>query len=174
MAIALVSDEIRLHPSYSGAFFLLEHALSSLSEVVGVDVPIELMENERDFRRLLEKAQIRMLPLQVNAAHPIHEAVIESFGVAFGTVNDSGEFAELRELLKHASTELDPVERRAKYADIERLAMERALVVPLFVGYLDDQVLLQPWVNGFNLKRFGGSVFHDVWFDDTAPERALP
>ena len=174
LAIALVNNDVRLHSSYSGAFFLLEHALSSLSEVVGVDVPIELMENEGDFRRLLEERQIHLLPLQVNAAHPIHETVIESFGVAFGAVNDSGEFAELRELLKHASTELDPVERRAKYADIERQAMERALVVPLFVGYLEDQVLLQPWVNGFNLKRFGGSVFYDVWFDDTAPERALP
>ena len=174
LAIALASNDVKLHSSYSGAFSLLEHALSSLSEVAGVDVPIELMENEGDFRKLLEAGQIDMLPLPVNAAHPIHETVIESFGVAFGAVNESGEFADLREQLKHASTELDPVERRAKYADIERHALEKALVVPLFVGYLEDQVLLQPWVHGFNLKRFGGSAFHDVWFDDTAPERAIP
>ena len=174
LAIALASNDVGLQSSYSGAFFLLEHALGSLSEVVGVDVPIEKMANERDFQKLLQEGQIHMLPLQLSPAHPIHESVIESFGVAFGAVNDSGEFAKLRKLLKYASTELDPVERRAKYAEIERHALERALVVPLFVGYLEDQVLLQPWVNGFNPKRFGGSVFHDVWFDDSAPERALP
>ena len=171
---ALADYDVNLHSSYSGFIPLLEDALASFSEVVGVEVGIEFINTEDDFQQLLDDGQILMRPLQPSPIHPVNEAVIDSFAVAFGTAKDGGEFEDLKNRLNIAATELDPVERSAMYADIERRALERALVVPLLVGYPERQIILQPWVHGFNLKRFGGSVFHDVWFDDTAPQRPLP
>ena len=170
----LEKNNVALKSSYSGVFSVLKPALESVSDFFGVDILIEFIESGEEFQQQLDDGEIVMMPLQVNPVHPFNETVINSFGTVFGEVKDSGEFADLRNLLASASTELDPVERNAKYAEIEKRALERALVVPLLVGRIESETIVQPWVHGFNLKRFGGSVFHDVWFDDTAPERQLP
>ena len=63
---------------------------------------------------------------------------------------------------------------RDLYAELEGYILSAALAIPLYVDWRDTLVVLQPWVHGYNPKRFAGSTFHDVWFDNTAPERSLP
>ena len=52
--------------------------------------------------------------------------------------------------------------------------LDQALVLPLLVDWEDVPLAVQPWVRNFKWKRFAGSTFHEIWFDDTAPERRIP
>ena len=81
---------------------------------------------------------------------------------------------ELDAMLFKARTEADRAVRREMMAQAEQHMLDHALVLPLLVDWEDVPLVVQPWVHNFKWKRFTSSVFHDIWFDDTAPERRIP
>ena len=103
--------------------------------------------------------------------YPDPDSVLRVFESAFGP--GSGD-PEVSRLLSAARSEADLLKRQELYVAAEEYILEHALALPLLVNWADPEMLVQPWVHDFNMKRFGGSVFQDVWFDDTAPDRALP
>ena len=78
-------------------------------------------------------------------------------------------------MIQSAKAAADAAARLDIYANIQRFALEEALVMPFeWPSTVGSGVSLQPWVHGYREPSFYGSRFKDVWFDDTAPKRELP
>ena len=122
----------------------------------------------------LENGEIEMRFIDVDARYPNGLAVLSEMRLAFGSGELSLEQAELDNMIESAQTESDAVKRLELYSDIQRYALERALVIPFeWPSSAGSGISLQPWVNGYREPAFHGSRFRNVWFDDTAPEREL-
>ncbi len=74
-------------------------------------------------------------------------------------------------MLGEALIEPDSSKRLEMYSDIERYILDQALAIPVFDSISNTYILLQPWVRGFDVPRYGGSIFKNVWFEDP-PRRA--
>jgi len=80
----------------------------------------------------------------------------------------------VEQMLRDAASRLDEAARLEQLADLEQHILDEALALPLYWTTPTAGYRLQPWVHGFNVPKYGGSIFADVWFDDTAPARELP
>ncbi len=92
----------------------------------------------------------------------------------FGDEEPHQEWKVVEQKVFAAIQETDKASQLRQFREIECHLYERALVLPMIVDWVDFEINIQPWVNDFKLPTFGRSVFKDVWFDDTAPERELP
>lgn len=146
----------------------LERLFGTWNEKLGFRIEIEFVQSLDDVQELIEHQPFPIIQFEIEPIYPDPHAVIS----VFDSRTSTGHAVATK--LQTAKTEIDPSVRRSLYDDLEHFISSEALALPLLVDWIDFQVLLQPWVHGFNLKRFGGSVFHDVWFDDSAPERPLP
>ena len=102
--------------------------------------------------------------------YPDVHAVLSPIPTIFG-VNTSPEMIELSKQLEEAAAELDAVERARKYLAAENYALDQALVLPIWSFEAPWSHIVQPWVRGFTIPRYAGSVFEKVSFDETAPKR---
>jgi peptide/nickel transport system substrate-binding protein len=71
---------------------------------------------------------------------------------------------EVDALLDQGKTTLDPEQRKAVYADVQKKLAEAAPWVWLYVGY--EYRIMQPYVKGFTPMPNGSLVYlRDVWLD---------
>ena len=141
-------------------------------EELGFHVRTEVINDPSALRTIKdETGEIGIRWIEIEPEYPDPYAVLQVFE---STEKPHEVGSELLTTLKAAKVESDPIKRHTLYTTAEQYILDNALALPMLVDWTDFEMLVQPWVNGFNLKRFGGSVFHDVWFDDSAPERALP
>lgn len=127
------------------------------------------------YNELLPNGELEMVFKDVNARYPDGLAVLSELFQAFGAGNSSAEHAELDRMIQSAKAESDAVARLDTYDEIQRFALEEALVMPFeWPSAAGSGISLQPWVHGYREPAFHGSRFKDVWFDDTAPKRELP
>ena len=105
---------------------------------------------------------------QTTYPHP--QASVIDFQELFGESAESEELEQIKEMTQRAASEADLVTALDLYAQLEQHLLDNALVVPLhlFAG-TKFYVRVQPWVHGYEVGRYGGSRFKDVWFDDTYP-----
>ncbi len=123
---------------------------------------------------LTDSGKLHMREIEMNPHYPHPHAILRSFLSVFGEGNESSELAEVERMILSAVTEQDDAIRPKIYEDIERHILEEALALPMLISWTGYELVVQPWVHGFNITQYPSSVFHDVWFDETAPERALP
>ena len=100
--------------------------------------------------------------------------VLRKFVTGFGSTRQSGEFVKIQNMLSDAAVLQDDADRLLRYDMIEQLILDDALALPLLAVESQRQLFVQSWVHGLRFPKFHGSVFHDVRFDGTAPERVLP
>ena len=127
-----------------------------------------------EFVKISDSNDIEMLFFRIVPNYPDPHAVLRVFGSAFKAVADSPEHATARHMLGMASSELDPALRVQAYSELERFLLEEALALPfewLRGGYF---VVVKPWVRDLVIPKYSGSMFQNVWLDETAPERTLP
>lgn len=166
--IVMYTDGYRFEPGLQSLFDLW-------SESLGIRAELRFIETFEEHQSMRDGASVTMRVFAVRPIYPDAYAVLRLFDGAFGsgggpTSNDE----TLVQLLKQARSEPDPRVRRDLYAELERYVLNEALALPLYVDWRDTLAVVQPWVNGYNPKRFASSTFHGVWFDETAPERNLP
>ncbi len=164
---------------YTDGGHSFESRLDSLfdrwSETLGVRADLRRVETFDEYQSMRDGARVPIRAFAIKPIYPDAYAVLRLFDGAFGSGGGpSSNDENLLNLLTKSKSEPDPRVRRDLYAELEEYILSEALAIPLFVDWRDTQVVLQPWVHGYNPKRFAGSTFHDVWFDDTAPERSLP
>lgn len=141
---------------------------------LGVDVDIREFDTSSDevpLWPLLEDVQIT--EVRYGFVEPLPGGVLREFSKAFGDENKSAEFAEIDRMLLDAESELDAAARQGKYEDIEQHILDQALALPILALDTYQQLVVQPWVHDLHYPRYHGSVFHNVWLDDTAPAREL-
>ena len=153
----------------------LESLFALWSESLDIRVELRFIETFEEYQSMRDGASVPIRLFSVEPIYPDDYAVLRLFDGAFGSGGGpSSNDENLLNLLTKSKSEPDPRVRRDLYAELEEYILSEALAIPLFVDWRDTQVVLQPWVHGYKPKRFAGSTFHGVWFDDTAPERSLP
>ena len=158
-----------------GYDYVLDDLFAQWSDELGFRAELKRISTFEETLSMRDGAQIPFRAILVSPIYPDPYAVLRVFDGVFGSGGGkSANDDEVVKLLRRAKTEGDPRVRRTLYDQLEQRLIDEALALPLYVDRHDFEIMLQPWVHDFNLKRFGGSVFHDVWFDDTAPERPLP
>ena len=130
-------------------------------------------ENSEEFdRRYADDHHIRIY--NVSPSYPDPITILRSLAAPFGKINRAPEFEELDAMLAEAAAERDAVKRHELYLDIENYVAENALVIPIVVERSLPKYRVHPWVHDLNPPKYAGSVFHNVWLDETAPQRELP
>ena len=114
----------------------------------------------------------RLWQTTIQSPDPAH--LFASFINPFGTDQEPTNWHALTPLFKQLEQTVDEATRHQIYAQIEQAILDNHLGIALFwsVGWLP--VRIQPYVHGFTGATFPRSLFHNVWMDDTAPERPIP
>lgn len=68
------------------------------------------------------------------------------------------------ELIDRANAESDPAERRGLYLAAQQVAIDDAVVIPLY--HHMSYTLVQPWVRGLEVTEIGVLSLEDVWIED--------
>ncbi len=98
-------------------------------------------------------------------------AILSPIIEGFGRNDSTTEILELSKMLERASSEPDGAARAELYADAEQYALEQAFVLPIWSFEPQFEFKIQPWVHGFHVPQYSGSVFHHIEFGETAPKR---
>ena len=135
-----------------------------------VNFSLELVSSTREFQRLRRTNKLRLMLIGHQTTYPHSQASVIDFQELFGESAESEELEQIKEMTQRAASEADLVTALDLYAQLEQHLLDNALVVPLslFAG-TKFYVRVQPWVHGYEVGRYGGSRFKDVWFDDTYP-----
>ena len=167
--------DLSIHVTFAG---LLDNYHPMIFDIwrddLGVEVDIREFDTSSDevpLWPLLEDVQIT--EVRYSFVEPLPEGVLREFSEAFGDENKSAEFAEIGRMLLDAESELDAAARQGKYEDIEQRILDEALALPILALDTYQQLVVQPWVHDLHYPRYHGSVFHNVWLDETAPARKL-
>lgn len=118
---------------------------------------------------MLQQGEIGIVIDLIETSYPDPHAILGEFGLMFGRSSDAESFRRLRSMIDEAASEADLVKRTNAYSDIDRYIINQGFAIPIFWTSSDHYYVLQPWVHGFNHPRWGGSMFKDVWFDETYP-----
>lgn len=163
--IVMYTDGYRFEPRLQSLFDLW-------SETLGIRAELRFIETFEEYQAMRDGASVPMRVISVDPVYPDAYAVLRLFDGAFGSGGGPMSSDEsLVNLLKRSRSEPDPRVRRDLYTELEEYILNEALAIPLFVDWRDTMAVVQPWVHGYNPKRFASSTFHEVWFDETAPER---
>ena len=113
----------------------------------------------------------RLWQTTIQTPDPGH--LFASFAEPFGE-RQGRKWDALTPMFTELETAVDEATRREIYARIEQAMLDDYLGITLFwsVGWMPVRV--QPDVHGFTGVTFPRSMFHNVWMDDTAPERPIP
>ncbi len=173
LAESQYSGERTLSINEPGSFFDdITKIIDSWHELLGVDVEY-LRGMDTDYYSLLESGELQMRLFYEAPQYPHPHAVLRSFASPFGKGNSSVELMEIEALLAEAVSEQDSVTQLRMYREIEQKILDDALALPLEIQKLNFEVLVQPWVQGLEFRKYTGSAFHNVWLDDSAPQRTL-
>ena len=140
-------------------------------EFSGMQVKLVVEQDPERLKELRATENNAIRWFEVQPIYPDPYAVLHVFENPFGP--GSGD-PEVVRRIRTAQSESDMVNRLRLFGEAEQYILNESLALPLLVDWRDSEMVIQPWVHDFDLKRFGGSVFHDVWFDESAPERVLP
>ena len=136
-----------------------------------LDIKVEVSELDPRDEILFEELQIT--DVKFEPAYRSPHSILVAVARAFGDGNDAPEVADLRESILAAASELDHAQRLRMYEDIERRLLDDALVIPIAAYETSADYLIQPWVKGFEYSQYGGSIFHNIWLDES-PNRVNP
>ena len=164
-------DEIPWIFGYSGTNEKERAAIVSGWQVaLPVNFSLELVSSTREFQRLRRTNKLPLMLIRHQTTYPHPQASVIDFQELFGESAESEELEQIKEMTQRAASEADRVTALDLYAQLEQHLLDNALVVPLslFAG-TGFYVRVQPWVHGYQVGKYGGSRFKDVWFDETYP-----
>ena len=168
------TDPLDVLTTYDVPIGELQSALTVISDRLGHEVRLRFLTPSEVASWSPGEYGAVMRVLYGNFIHPVPHNVLARFGTLFLDDQQDGHYATVRSMLEAAAAEPDPQERQEMYLKTEEYVLANALVLPLDAGYATEMAVVQPWVHGFVNPGQGGSVFHNVWFDNTAPERQFP
>ena len=163
-------DEITWVFDYSGTDEKERAAIASNWErALPVEFGLKLVD-QREYQRLRRTNKLPLILVSHQTTYPHPQASVIDFQELFGESAESEELQQIEDMTLQAASEADRVTALELYAELERHLLDNALVVPLSLsaGTL-YYVRVQPWVHGYQVGRYGGSRFKDVWFDETYP-----
>ena len=134
---------------------------------------VPLVENS--YWKAMDEGTLQVIGFYIKPSYPDPYAVLGAFESIFGAGDSSPENVLLQSLLREAATEIDAAARLEKYSSFEQHLLDDAIVLP--IRWRTGQTMVhrfQPWVHGFEYPKYPGSIFKDVWLDETAPDRELP
>ena len=126
-------------------------------------------EMREAFNSALEEGTLQMRFVRITPRYPDPHAILGVIPDLFGENAESQETRQLKALLQAAATEPDAAARLERYQDIERHIIDRALVFPLFWDDGGSYHIVRDWLHGFQIPKYGGSVFKNVWIDVSHP-----
>ena len=183
---AHVPHELR-YEEMPGAFYILDDDVverfgfhSLLSEITDgwwEEFGIDLRTINRSDDHYSEVARTtgidaRLWQTTIQTPDPAH--LFASFRSPFAESQEPTQWEALTPLFKQLEQAVDEATRRQLYAQMEQAILNNHLGIALFwsVGWMP--VRIQPYVHGFTGATFPRSLFHNVWMDDTAPDRPIP
>ena len=183
---AHVPHELR-YEEMPGAFYILDDDVverfgfhSLLSEITDgwwEEFGIDLRTINRSDDHYSEVARTtgidaRLWQTTIQTPDPAH--LFASLRSPFAESQEPTQWEALTPLFKQLEQAVDEATRRQLYAQIEQAILNNHLGIALFwsVGWMP--VRIQPYVHGFTGATFPRSLFHNVWMDDTAPDRPIP
>ena len=163
-------DEITWVFDYSGTNEKERAAIASNWERA---LPVEFglkLADQREYQRLRRTNKLPLILVSHQTTYPHPQASVIDFQELFGESAESEELEQIKEMTERAASEADLVTALDLYAQLEQHLLDNALVVPLKLSAGTSYfVRVQPWVHGYQVGRYGGSRFKDVWFDETYP-----
>lgn len=169
----LTGAKVDYYTYFEGAGLNRDDVFDAWSRELGVDVSIKL-DDWQGSRREPPLIERQLVTVRVSTTSAVASTVLHAALGAFGAGDAPGEFGSLMADLAAAEMEPDLVKRMKKYVAVEKELLDRAYVLPMVSEVSEDRFALQPWVEGFEISPFGGSVFADVWLTSEAPEREYP
>ncbi len=164
---------IELITQYEGTEVFFDAVFESWEEKLGVSG--EIVEVSADeFAEMSARGEVPMTFHSIAPHYPDPHAVLGVFEGMYGDEDVPSEHAELESMITDALIEPDPERLRWQSDYIALHILDRALALPLFWNPSEVTWAVQPWVRGFEAAAYPRSVFKDVWFDETAPDRGLP
>ena len=115
----------------------------------------------------LRDGTLEMRYVTVNPRYPDPHAILGVIPGLFGPNAESAETRELAAMLDDAAMEQDRAVRIAKYQEIERHVLDRALVIPVFWDDGTVYELVKPYVHGYTRPAYHGSRYAKVTVDTT-------
>ncbi len=146
--------------------------LNSWNESIGFEVSHEHVTSG-GMEVIAASDKLYMRQMDVNPEYPSPNTILRTFIDPFGKNDNSPELIELARAIEAVASEQDEVARIEMYEDIERDILEKAIALPLLLSWGGYNLLVQPWVRDFDIPKYPGSAFHDVWFDESSPAREL-
>ena len=119
------------------------------------------------FDAQLRDGTLEMRFVTVNPRYPDPHAVLGMIPGLFGPNAESDETLELAAMLDDAAMEQDRAVRIAKYQEIERHVLDRALVIPVFWDDGTVYELVKPYIQGYARPAYHGSRYAKVTVDTT-------
>ena len=124
----------------------------------------------REYQSLRSTNKLPLMFVSHQTTYPHPQASVIDFQELFGESAVSEEIDQIKAMTQRAASEADLVTALELYAQLEQHLLDNALVVPLNLSAgTRYYVRVQPWVHGYQVGRYGGSRFKDVWFDDSYP-----
>ncbi len=170
------SDQLELE-FLETTFGLSEKEVSSLADDWQETLNIDLRYSSiypQQYVSLAKENGIQMKYISVVPQYPDPYSVLRVFDSTFGEGNQSSEYLEIESMLYLSTIERDAARRVEQLAAIEKYVLQADLALPFEWISGEYYVGVQPWVHDLEIPKYRGSIFHDVWLDDTAPERSLP
>ncbi len=146
----------------------------SWNDVLGFSVEIHTTEHPSEFDDLLHSGELRFREIETDALYPDPYAILRTFVSPFGADGSHEEIERIGDMLAEAVGEGDAAERSRRYEAIEGYILGQAIALPILSSGPTFEIAVQSYVHGFEILPYPGSAFHNVWLDETAPERALP
>ena len=125
------------------------------------DVPFRTFDDQ------LRDGTLQMRYVSVNPRYPDPHAILGMIPGLFGPNAESEETRELAAMLDDAAMEQDRAVRIAKYQDIERHVLDRALVIPVFWDDGTVYELVKPYISGYTRPAYHGSRYAKVTVNTT-------
>ena len=117
------------------------------------------------FDEQLRDGTLEMRYVTVNPRYPDPHAIFGMIPGLFGPNAESAETRELAAMLDDAAMEQDRAVRIAKYQEIERHVLDRALVIPVFWDDGTVYELVKPYIRGYTRPAYYGSRYAKVTVD---------
>lgn len=115
----------------------------------------------------LRDGTLQMRYVTVNPRYPDPHAILGMIPGLFGPNAESEETRELAAMLDDAAMEQDRAVRIAKYQEIERHVLDRALVIPVFWDDGTVYELVKPYISGYTRPAYHGSRYAKVTVNTT-------
>lgn len=121
----------------------------------------------RTYDEQLRDGTLQLRYVSVNPRYPDPHAILGMIPGLFGPNAESEETRELAVMLDDAAMEQDRAVRIAKYQEIERHVLDRALVIPVFWDDGTVYELVKPYISGYTRPAYHGSRYAKVTVNTT-------